>query len=205
MEMDMDNRAINTAPQSLDAALPLGVVARPSPHGRAIRQWKPTSLAKSCAMALVDAFCRAFQGAFFAIWVPPASTFVMVAFLNLYRELLLGKLPVTEILLMSFIGGLGIAGIAFLMGALLLGLWGVPVLFVLRILRIDHPLVACLAAAALTFWRFVVAPANGRPFSEDFTMIVIVAAITGYVAAAYARFSPILEKDVPHQAARPSV
>lgn len=124
----------------------------------------------------------------------------MVAFPNLYKELVLGKLPVMDILLRSFVGGLGIAGVALLMGAMLLGVWGFPVLFFLRILRIDHPLVASVAAATLTFWRFVVSPTNGRPFSEDFTMFVIVAAITGYVAAVYARFNPTYEKDAPRAA-----
>lgn len=155
----------------------------------------PKSIVKAFAKALLDAFHRAFKGALFAIWVPPVVTFVLVAFPNLYKELVIGKLPVIEILLRSFTGGLGIAGMAFLMGAMLLGVWGFPVLFSLRILRIDHPLVASVTAASLTFWRFVVSPSNGRPFSEDFTVLVIVAAVTGYVAAVYARFNPPLEKD----------
>lgn len=154
-------------------------------------------MARTVATAVIDAFRRAFQGAIFAIWVPPAVTFVMVVFPDLYSEFVLGKLPVIEILLRGLAGGLSIAGMAFLMGAMLLGVWGVPILFFLRILRIDHPLVACLAAASLTFWRFVVSPTNGRPFSEDYTMFVIVAAITGYVAAVYARPNPTFEKDAP--------
>jgi branched-subunit amino acid ABC-type transport system permease component len=60
--------------------------------------------------------------------------------------------------------------------------------------------VAGVAATAWTFWRFVVAPTNGRPFSEDFTMVVIVAAIAGYIAAVYARFNPAFEKDAPSMA-----
>jgi hypothetical protein len=159
-----------------------------------------TSIAKTFATALIDAFRRAFQGALFAIWVPPAVAFVLATFPNLYKELVLGKLPVIDILLKSFVGGLGVAGMAFLMGAMLLGVWGFPVLFCLRILRIDHPLVASVAAASLTFWRFVVAPTNGRPFSEDFTLVVIVAATTGYVAAVYARINTTFEKDAPRKA-----
>jgi hypothetical protein len=126
-----------------------------------------TSIAKTFATALIDAFRRAFQGALFAIWVPLAATFVLVTFSGPYDELVRGKLPVIDILLSSFVGGLGVAG---------------------------------MAATAWTFWRFVVAPTNGRPFSEDFTMVVIVAAIAGYIAAVYARFNPAFEKDAPSMA-----
>ncbi len=126
-----------------------------------------TSIAKTFATALIDAFRRAFQGALFAIWVPPAATFVLVTFSGPYDELVLGKLPVIDILFRSFVGGLGVAG---------------------------------MAATAWTFWLFVVAPTNGRPFSEDFTMVVIVAAIAGYIAAVYARFNPAFEKDAPSMA-----
>jgi hypothetical protein len=129
-----------------------------------------TSIAKTFATALIDAFRRAFQGALFAIWVPSAATFVLVTFSGPYDELVLGKLPVIDILFRSFVGGLGVAGVA---------------------------------ATAWTFWRFVVAPTNGRPFSEGFTMAVIVAAvaaIAGYIAAVYARFNPAFEKDAPSMA-----
>ncbi len=157
----------------------------------------PSSAAKAVVAALVDACRRSIQGAIFSIWVPPAVTFVMVAFLHLYKQLVLGKLPVIDILLASFMGGLAMAGTAFLVGAMMLAVWGVPVLFFFRLLQVDHPLVASVAAAALTFGKFVVSPTSGSPFSDDYTMFVVVAAITGYAAGVYARFRPRVEKDGP--------
>jgi hypothetical protein len=145
----------------------------------------------------LDAIRRAIQGALFAILVPPAATFVIVALPHMYEQLTSGTLPIAENLLRSCAAGLAIAGMAFLMGAVMLIVFGVPVLFCLRVFRVDHPLVAAVAAACLTFWRFSVSPANGLPFSEDFSLLWIVAAITGYVAGMFARFHPTFEKDAP--------
>ncbi len=155
---------------------------------------------RALSSAFLDAFRRAIQGALFAIWVPPAATFVIVALPYLYKDLSNGTLPIVETLLRSSAAGLAVAGMAFLMGAVMLLIFGVPILFCLRVLRVNHPLVAAVAAACLTFWRFSVSPTNGHRFSEDFILLVIVAAITGYVAGMYARFNPTFEKDAPKAA-----
>ena len=155
---------------------------------------------RAFSSVFLDALRRAIQGALFAIWVPPAVTFVIVTLPYLYEKLANGNLPVAETLLRSIAAGFAVAGMAFLVGAVMLLIFGVPILFCLRVLRVNDPLVAAVAAACLTFWRFSVSPTNGRPFSEDFTLLVIVAAITGYVAGMYARFNPIFEKDAPKEA-----
>lgn len=149
---------------------------------------------KALAAALVDAFRRAFQGALFAIWVPPAATYVIVFFTILYQHVDrghdLGIGPVAY----GLAGSIPFAGLGFLAGAMLLAAWGFPVLFCLRLLRVRHPLVASVAAASLTFWKMSVAPWNGRPFSEDSTIFVVVAAVTAYAAAHYANIELSAEK-----------
>jgi hypothetical protein len=144
-----------------------------------------------------DAFRRATQGALFAIWVPPAVTFTITPWSYLYVKFADVILPPSETLLTIVGAGLVLAGIAFIGGAMLLLIYGVPVLFCLRILRIHNPLVAAVAAACLMVWRFYVSPTNGYPFSGNPTELMIVAAITGYVSGGYANINPRLRDDVP--------
>lgn len=143
--------------------------------------------ARAVGTALKDALLRALTGSIFAVWVPPAVTFLVVALLYVYQQFLFGRFPIWEVFVNALIGGLAIAGLAFIMGVIGLFVVGIPVLFCLTLIRATHPLVACVGAASLTYWRIVLSPPSGQPFAEDGAIFIVVAAITGYVAAKIAR------------------
>jgi hypothetical protein len=83
-------------------------------------------------------------------------------------------------------GWCGVAWIAFFVGLVGLIVVGMPVLFVLRLVGVASPVPAAVAAAFTLCWVAVV-QGKGNLFDDSYVLFTLVAALTGFAAATFAR------------------
>lgn len=132
----------------------------------------------SLVAELKSALNAALAGTLFAAWVPP----VLFASYVAASAVIDGRMIPVQFLEdvgRSAFAVLALGGLAFLIGGICLVMLGFPALLLLWLLRLRHPIFASAAAIAFV--------SVGRLEHDDLPVFLSVAAVTGYVAGAYAR------------------
>jgi hypothetical protein len=125
---------------------------------------------------LRPAFFAALGGTIGAMWVPPLLM-TMATATTVLPWVGMTEAPGTT---NGMFGALFVGLIAFLVGAAYLVVVGFPVLFVLWVLRLRHPIFPALPAALVSL------TSAGTRWS-DVTLYGIVGVATGFIAGVYAR------------------
>jgi hypothetical protein len=135
---------------------------------------------KAFRIRIVDAFHKAMKATIFALWVPPAVLFAMTLITAATNSH--GRFLLWEYFLRTIYAGLSIASIGFIVGSFGLFLVGLPFLFLLNLLRINHPLIPFGIIGIFTFYRFRLVPIQSY---DDAILMFSVADSTAVVAILY--------------------